>query len=357
MKEHSEKRSASTVEKRSASTDDKYQSTFMPIFSNAEAELKRLIVFAFFVGMSQIELNNRAQAIVRRVKKEIPKDLNDRAYYINGLIKSINRLIAERNRMTIHFNDYVKKHSLKVSNAREFTADVKAAPHVEWYDRKVKKFIEEVNETAVTTSEPGKKSISLWQKAELDVRYKHNMQRINDQIEDGVEYAYISSHADCSKRCEKWQGKLVSLTEHATMSGFRVKKLDGKWVYSLPDIMAQTDKYGYKNNIICGFNCRHHTIPYVVGKDQQAPRMYSHEEVAKQREIEGNIRSMERNIRSMKMKLNEYNVISGKNAEIERRMLRGSIRKSVETYKKYCNSNGYAWYQYRISVKDNIRSM
>lgn len=351
-----------TTNKKSASTDDKYQSTFMPIFADAEARIKRLIVFAFFVGMSKTMLTYQIQQIIISVKNKIPNDLHDRSAYINGLIKSANRLIHRKEMETLKFQSFIKKNDLKgkVKNPQEYQEfiktiepDARGAVQIEWYNKEINRYVNEVGEIQITTAEAGKKPISLWQKAELDVRYQKNMQMLQDQIDNGVQYAFLSSHADCSKRCEPWQGKLVSLTEHATMSGFRVKKLDGMWVYSLPDIMAQTDKYGYHNNIISGFNCRHHTIPYDPGSNQKPPREYSKEDVKKQREIESNIRASERHIRSLKMKLNEYNSISGRIAERKARILNRKIKHAVASYKKYCNDNGYAWYKYRIDVNDN----
>ena len=83
----------------------------------------------------------------------------------------------------------------------------------------------------------------------------------------------------------------MSLTQHATMSGFRVGKLDGYWVYSLTDIMAQVDKYGYNNNIICGFNCRHHLIAY--RPNDVPPKEYSDQDIKKEREINTKLRAKE----------------------------------------------------------------
>lgn len=343
-----------TTNKKSASTDDKYQSTFMPIFADAEARIKRLIVFAFFIGMSKTMLTFQIQQIVASVKKQIPSNLHDRYAYINGLIKSANRLIHKKEMETLKFKSFVRKNELNVKTPEELAkAYKKGSVEIEWYNKEINKYINEINETPITTAEPGKKPISLWQKAELDIRHHKNMEMLDTQINSGVEYAFISSHPDCSKRCERWQGKLVSLTKHATLSGFRVEKLDGMWVYSLPDIMAQTDKYGYHNNIISGFNCRHYTIPYIAGSKKRPPKEYTKEDVKKQRKIESDIRLREREIRSLKMKLNEYNSISDKAIERKRRALELKIRHSVANYKKYCNDNDYAWYKYRIDVNDN----
>lgn len=346
----------------SASTNNVYQSTFMPIFSNAEAMIKRLVIFAFFTGMSKTWLVFQIGLIIKKVKKDIPKDLFNRDAYINGLIASSNLLVYQyektkskeqviRNKMIRGGMDISKK--LTPQNLTEefkknrIWAEAKGYVNVKDYEKELNRFISNVSQCPFTTKEKGKRPISLWQKAELDVRYEKQMEMLETLKSEGVELCWISSHPDCSKRCEHWQGKLVSLTKHATMSGFRVEKVNGNWVYSLPDIMAQVDKYGYHNNIICGFNCRHKLHKYVEGS--VAPKSYDKEEIKRQREIETKIRAMERYIRSLKMKLNDYNIVNDKQKVLR---LKSEIQRATINYKNYCEKNGYAWYQYRIDVKD-----
>ena len=341
----------------------------MPIFSDAEAKIKRLVVFAFWTKMPKTMLVFQISQIIAQVKKDIPKELYNRESYVNGLIKSSNALIKDYDRAGLMFNKYKNKlvdgngvvrfvnspEDLKKLMEKQTSKErllmwsqAKGHPNVVEYEKQIKKFINSVSDRAFVTQEKGKHPISLWQKAELDVRYNKQMDMLQELKDKGVEYAWISSHPDCSKRCEKWQGKLVSLNKHATMSGFRVGKLDGHWVYSLTDIMAQVDKYGYHNNIICGFNCRHKLSEYVKGSS--APKHYSAEEVKKQRDIEQAIRLRERQIRLLKMKLNDYTIIGDKDAI---RILKRQIRVEEAHYKRFCEKNGYAWYQYRIDVNDN----
>lgn len=341
----------------------------MPIFSNAEAKIKRLVVFAFWTKMPKTMLVYQVMQIIKQVKKDIPTNLYNREAYINGLVKSSTDIIHLYEKQISSFNRtksalidsngvvrFVKspedlKSLMDSQTAKERTlmwSQAKGHPNVTEYEKQIKKFINTVSDRPFVTQEPGKKPISLWQKAELDVRYNKQMDMLQELLDKGVELAWISSHPDCSKRCEKWQGKLVSLTKHATMSGFRVGKTDGHWVYSLPDIMAQTDKYGYHNNIICGFNCRHKLHEYKQGS--VAPREYSKDEVKKERAIEQKIREMERAIRLLKMKLNDYTIIGDKDAI---RILKRQIKIEEAHYKRYCERNGYAWEEYRIKVPDN----
>ena len=344
--------------KKSVSMNDEYQSTFMPIFSDAEKEIKSLIIIAFVVGMSRLVLTQKIRRIINETKKKIPHNLHDKDAYIKGLIKTSQYLIHLNELESIKFKANAKKNEVVnskgkiVQSPKEMVSNIdvgaRGTPQIEWYSKELNKYIDEIAQEPITTSESGKKPISLWQKAEIDVRQQHNNKMLQDLKGSGIKYAYLSSHANCSKRCEKWQGKLVSLEEHATMSGFRVRKIDNKWAYSLIDIMAQKDKYGYNNNIISGFNCRHYLIPYEVGSDQKPPKEHSAKEVAKQREIEKNIRAKEREIRYYKNKLRLYN--NSDNQEIKKQIkpLKDKIKRLVAEYKEYCTRNGYAWFEYRI---------
>lgn len=346
-----------------------YQSTFLPIFSHAEATIKATITRYFWELKSKRELIAIISRYIDEIDKKVPKDLPNRNAYIGGLrVKADKMIKVQYSKALIGFSailgliltnqteqgekiptiktpkqliEYINKGKIKYN----MWSQAKAAVRVQNYPQEIKKYINNLTGEVITTKEPGKKPISLWQKAELDVRYSHQMEMLQDHIDNGEDLCWISSHPDCSKRCEKWQGKLVSLTEHATQSGFRVKKVDGNWVYSLQDIMAQKDKYGYNNNIICGFNCRHYLIKYESGK--LPPKEYSSQDVKRMRAINNQIREYERQIRDYKTKEKLYNVISDtKNAT----KMRVYANRLTQIYKQYCDKNGFAWYDYRIKI-------
>lgn len=354
---------------KEGATDAMYQSTFLPIFQDAETRIKMLILGAFLTLSSKRALMMSIMGIIASVEEKVPKELRDRQAYIEGLKKRTRFYMAkyynmpeiEFKRVTNRLSKIMPKSvqipknpqdmlelTKKISKNKDaMWSEAKAIPYIKDYEKTVYKRMDEFAQTPLTTYEEGKKPISLWQKAELDVRYNKQMEMLQNLTDQGVELAWISSHVDCSKRCEKWQGKLVSLTEHATMSGFRVKKTDGHWVYSLPDIMAQTDKYGYHNNIICGFNCRHRLTAYEP--DKAKPREYTKEEVAKQRNIEENIRKIEREIRLQKTRQLFYEKLGEKKIA---KQIENRVKMLTEKYKRYCERNGYAWFQYRINIRE-----
>ena len=360
---------------KQSSTDNFYQSTFLPIFQDAETRIKMLVLSAFLTLSSKKALMIAIMGVISSVDQKVPKDLRDREVYMEGLKKRSNYYIAryynvpkvefERVRTRIlKVNPNLKienpKTIVQMAQRKSMWAEAKGEPYIKDYAKEVYKKMDEFAATPMTTAETGKKPISLWQKAELDVRYNKQLENLEQLKKDGVKYAYLSSHPDCSKRCACWQGALVSLTEHAEnpqkevgksfnykKSSFIVKKMDGKNVYSLPDIMDVVGPYGYKNNIYTGFNCRHRLIPYDPQRSE--PTKYTEEDVKKQRAIEEKIKAMEREIRLQKTRLLFYEELGEKKIVHN---LKNRIKMLIENYKAYCERNGYAWNQYRINIRE-----
>ena len=375
---------------KSVSTNNLYQSTFMPIFQNAETKIKVLILTAFLLMYDKSVLMTEIMTLIKEVDKKIPKDLKDRQTYLNGLNRSASKMvyqfydlpklnyinnkervlkIVEGKKPIINNPSQLETYITQNKPKLDLWAEQKGVPYIKDYGKQVKTKVNELAETSITTDEPDKKSISLWQKAELDIRHDNQMQQLNDLTDSGVELAWISSHPNCSKRCEAWQGELVSLTQRAAnpdksvknfkyrKSSFVVGKVDGHKVYSLLDIMDTETGNGYTNNIINGFNCRHHLVPYTKGTS--APKEFTEKEIKQQREIEQNIRDIERNIRKLKSKLaleekklalTKKDTIESKTIANNVKLLKKEIKSLTDYYKSYCERNGYSWYQYRIDI-------
>ena len=363
--------------KYEGATDSLYQSTFLPIFAKAEVEIKKMIVDSFWLFSSERVLREKINKYIKEISKKIPKNLKDRDAYINGLRAKSDKMIREQYRraltkfvaITALIATNTEKEGLrpvKVSTPKQLMnaiqkkelklnmwAEAKAAVRVENYPKEIKNYITRMTNETITTKEPGKHPISLWQKAELDIRHDKQMAMIQEFKDSGDEFAWISSHPDCSKRCERFQGELVSLkqsagggqTEKSPKSAFYLKTVDGHKVYSLPDIIAVVDKYGYNNNILVGFNCRHYLIKYKPG--QKPPTEYSAKDVKRMREINSNCRAMERQIRDYKTQEKLYNEIGNKKMAAHYKY---EAEQLTRAYKQYCNKNGFAWYEYRIKI-------
>lgn len=359
-----------------AETNPIYQSKILPIIQRAETEIKTLVLTAFLYAQPKAMLIGSILAILERVKKQLPTEFGDLSSYTNGLMLSAERMIMiGYNKPQLAYN--IAKRSLEstapypvnitspkqlndlITNKRDLWAEAKASPNVVDYPKQLKATINRLSEMPVVAQEDGKQPISIWQKAELDTRYEGQKKMLNDLKEQGVQLAYISSHPDCSKRCQTWQGALVDLNKvaispsykadkkgiHYQKSSFIVGREGRTPIYSLTDIMNCVDIYGYNNNIICGFNCRHRLIPYEPGR--VAPTQYSDKEVTEQRNIELKIRELERKIRLLKTKEYLYNKSGDK---LTANAYRRAWKNLFEVYKRYCEKNGYAWLKYRTEI-------
>ena len=366
-------------------TNSVYQSKILPIIQKAETEIKKLVAYYGLFLKPRAELLAKINGIIMAVDKRLPISLYDRQSYLNGLKKTSMKMVVEfYDKVVLRFNIVagaliilnfkkpvdtpLKLQKLIASDSytRKFIEDnqrridvwamQKGYPNVFDYPNELKARLNGLAKTQTVAAEDGKKPITVWQKAELDIRYENQLDMMEKMKQAGQDLVWISSHPDCSKRCQAWQGQLMSLSLHAknpqkevknyryNKSSFLVGKVDGINVYSLSDIQDCETGYGYKNNVITGFNCRHKLRPYTKGS--VAPQEYTKEEIKQQREINQNLRAMERKIRYLKQQAILYNGIDKQKAQLCKRR----AEELTKQYKAYANKNGYAWYQWRIEA-------
>lgn len=357
-------------------TNSEYQASFLPLIERTETEIKKIILNGALNLKSKFEIRQKISVLIHTLSKKLPKNLKDKDKYIEGVYyfseREIRRvyddlaiglsiLVASiltnlANKKTLKKPPLTPKQALKQINEGKISDEdlnivksemiryhAKGYPYVKDYYKLVRDKVNELAKSNILVGGDDTKPISIWQKAELDIRHEEQMKKLNDMIESGVQYAYLSSHPDCSKRCERWQGKIVDIQSPiAELSGFRMKKkINGQQVYCLNAIINQVDKYGYKNNIIVGFNCRHHLIE--LGKEE--PNKYSKKDIKEQREINSNLRAMERKIRYLKQKAMLLNECGDKKSA---KIYVDKAKELTEVYKRYAEKNGYAWYDERI---------
>lgn len=179
---------------------------------------------------------------------------------------------------------------------------------------------------------------SLRNLAEMEVRYQWHLDNIADLRNKGVKLVVASSHADCSKRCAPWQGRIYSLDgTSGTIDGHRYVPLE-----EATDIYYRT-KAGrvYKNGLL-GFNCRHELTPY-VGEMLQTIS-------AKERKAENAItqkqREMERAVRNAKAEALTYQGID----DAKSKEAKARARAIYKQYIEYSNKNNRAYYPMRTEI-------
>jgi hypothetical protein len=212
------------------------------------------------------------------------------------------------------------------------------------YGREVRKRIKYLaNSTSADAVVIGQRKTSLIAKVEMDLRYEHQVKMINEKKASGHDLYWISSHSSCSERCEKWQGKLVSISLPSINDKFETGLVeDGHIVYSLEAIINQRDKYGYKNNVIVGFNCRHGLFKH--NKGDNPPTMYTDDEIKDDRKINEKLNLFARTIRSYKKEAKLVRPLDKNEAH----QLLVKARSLTANYKKYAHDNGVANDEWRL---------
>ena len=179
---------------------------------------------------------------------------------------------------------------------------------------------------------------SLRNLAEMEVRYNNHLEQIDGLKKSGVKLVVASAHADCSKRCAPWQGKIYSLDGS-------FGKIDGHNYQPLENAtdVYYTTKAGitYKNGLL-GFNCRHYLreykgefLPYVGEKE----RKKEYKITLKQRE-------MERAVRAERAKAAMYQDTN----KAEYAKARTAAKRLYDEYKKFSLDNNRAYYPMRVRI-------
>ena len=237
-----------------------------------------------------------------------------------------------------------KPNPLEYAKRTRYNA-IHGKPNIEAYGRKLLERIDQMALKDPVSNHEGKRPMSAFAKAELDLRHEEQMTKLDKLIKHGYRLCWLSSHKDCSPRCAPWQGKLVDIVHESPLPSHRMNyKKNGHTVYSLKSIMSETDKYGYHNTIINGFNCRHHLIPYAKGS--KPPKHISEREREEEYEISQRLREYERKIRELKRKALLYNEIDKKRAKAFAKQAEDLTRE----YIAHAKANGFHWHKYRLEV-------
>lgn len=297
-----------------------------------EREIKILIMYCALRLIPRHYLELEILKKIQKYEKQLPDDLIDKSSYGNGSYYSALELIKSAYTPLV-YNFVAKSGFQKPIDYINKKADI---------PEYIKNAVAKINKSTFCVYNEGKKPISLWSKVELDLRYNAQMEMLDKCYNSGKDLFWLSSHSNCSKRCEKWQGKLVSLTLPSIDNTFWTgKTIQNNKIYSFTAIEEQVDKYGYKNNIINGFNCRHHLIEFVNGKK---PNFIESKEIQEARKYETIQRELERAIRKKKSDLLIIEMVNKKEAK----KLQKSISELIKEYKIFCKKHNLAIQTYRI---------
>lgn len=174
---------------------------------------------------------------------------------------------------------------------------------------------------------------SLYGYAEMQERYEEAQDKISS-LKKETNLVICGTHANCSDRCFKWQGRVYSLDgTYGTTS-------DGRKYVPLEVATQARDKYGNVNGLL-GYNCRHYKeiVPY---KDGLRPIVVTKEEQKRQYELNNKQRLYERKIREYKEKA-ELSIL-------ESAKYRAKSTELAKEYKEFCHKNNVVEYRSRLKI-------
>ena len=178
-------------------------------------------------------------------------------------------------------------------------------------------------------------------------RYKEQKQRM---IEAGVKYVYVPPHANCSKRCQPYQGKVYSLTG-------KTERFDGRTFKPIEDVAEKVTVRGKRDPSrvyaagLFAYNCRHTMVPYQEGQNvEQIPA----ETIDRTRALEAKQREMERDIRLKKEKYELLKIVrdesNNKGLTEDVKKVRAEWLQLRRDYVAYCDANDLVIYEDRMKL-------
>lgn len=167
-------------------------------------------------------------------------------------------------------------------------------------------------------------------------RYKEQKQRM---IEAGVKYVYVPPHANCSKRCQPYQGKCYSLTG-------KTERFDGRTFKPIEDVADKVTVRGKRDPSriyaagLFAYNCRHTMVPYQEGQNVE---IIPKDTIERTRALEAKQREMERDVRMKKEKYELLKIVrdesNNKGLTKDVQQVRQEWLQLRKEYVDYCQAN------------------
>lgn len=331
---------------------------------DAQTELRLLIKDAFLYGWTKDAVNKRIIKIINqvtkgvkieRLKQDIEKSLwnfanKQRIIWQNSalspaimaaVILAVNgksTAPAERKFTPIdaaRFESLTYEQRQKGVPLREFYGEV--------WKTKVKPTLDSLCRANALDPNDFRGRNSLRNLAEMETRYQDHQDNVQSLRERGAKLVICSAHADCSKRCAKYQGRVYSMdgTEGYTSDGRHYVPLE-EATNNPDDLYGPTKAGRYYQNGLLGFNCRHKLYKF----HGQAAPFVNEADRKREYDITKKQRQLEREVRAAKTEALMNKGVNDKYAKAMR-------KKARELYGKYiafCQENKRAYYPMKVAI-------
>lgn len=326
------------------------------LIADAESDIKELARDCVLNGLSFSETNTKVNALINEVVSELESDVlknkvrqsfplfASRMYIkwvqMAGTIDMGMALLAVLKATKKQIPPKIEDNIKALPKTRADVIYSHATPNSEYpyeYEQQLKKRIDEIASTHAPDDENPRYTLRAG--AERQIRWEWQQNQMKNVKNKGVKLVWINSHANCSERCEPWQGRLYSLDK---TSG----SIDGNDyipIETATEIWEYTKSgKAWKNGILSGFSCRHTITPYRKGyKPEEVPeRVINH-----QREVETRQRELERRVRFYEDRLQaspKGTTFYKTNKEL--------VKKWTVEYENYSRKNEVPFYPSRLDI-------
>lgn len=326
------------------------------LIEEAQTQIK-LIISNNIMGYAGFRTYAECRAKIRRIIKECvdeieSKELKKLAYtnlnnYAEKLLRDTLITLGVPAMAVLVAFDYYKRNMPIKTIVKQYIIKkptipeaIEIAQPTQQYDKLYMEKVRPALERLIDSEPMYDSHVSLRNIAEMTVRYENTLRAIADLKSRGINLVQSSRHANCSKRCEPWQGK------YYTLDG-TYKIVDNIQFQPLENATDQyyTTRTGkvYKNGHITGYNCRHYLIPYRKGYSQP---MVSAKTIERERSIDHRMRAMERQIRHWKTKAI---VFKGKDQNTYQKA-KFKANLYYNRYKQFAERKGRAYYPSRVDI-------
>ena len=185
---------------------------------------------------------------------------------------------------------------------------------------------------------------SLFASAERDVRFNHHFKKINEMKAKGIVNVWVTTHANCSKRCQPFQGRAYTL-DGATrvINGIKLEPIE-----IATEIYVRTKSGKVWKNGLFGFNCRHDLKEFTP--NSKPPVTYSPSEIERMRKIESKQREFERKLYQLDLQRAMCESAGDKESLKEAKKLREKYLILEKEYIDFCKKNNVKPQPYRYKT-------
>lgn len=323
------------------------------LIEETQTEIKELIKDLTLKGKSKLEIGKAVEKKINECVDELESE-NLKAEAQKGLQVFANRVYVILALLFVNVNYSQLQSISRVARDIGTIKDLQETSTIlgnQAYNKGVpvniyaKDYMELVKQRIDTLSKLEAKEdytsrMTLRNSAEIQVRQERREEQLQELKDKGVNLVWIVPHANCSSRCQPFQGKLYSLDgTYGEIDGIRYEPLE-----NATDVY-ETTKNGkiYKNGCLSGFNCRHQTQAYAKGNK---PTPIPAKVIDKEREINNKQRYLERGVRSWRDRALQWKGIDNAEYVYSKNKANEWNRKYIE----YSRNNNVAFYPDRTKI-------